>query len=159
MPENVFEQKQINAEQKITLDELTSADLIEMDNPIVLSQKARSILNTKYGIIVINQDNKSIRIIGVNSKHIIKLVIYLKSVTKFVTEVLKFYKKYNIEIVYTSGICFRKDPKLADDCIYESYICLEKCIGLSEVQIIEELEKIEGVEKIFIVTLGDQKAC
>jgi hypothetical protein len=39
MPENVFEQKQINAEQKITLDELTSADLIEMDNPIVLSQK------------------------------------------------------------------------------------------------------------------------
>jgi hypothetical protein len=159
MPEKIFEQKDIKAEQKITLDELTSAELVEMDKPITLSEKTKSILNTKYGILVSNQENKSIRIVGVNSKRIIKLVIYLKSVSKFVTQVLKFYKQYNIDIVYTSGICFRKDPKKAEDCIYESYINLEKCIGLSEVQIIEEIQKIEGVEKIFILTLGEENAC
>ncbi|MHA1340769.1 MAG: hypothetical protein ACTSRZ_11840 [Promethearchaeota archaeon] len=155
MDDDLFKQKEVKDKEEIHLDELTSAEIKDIEKPIMISGNIKKILNSKYVLLVANEDTRVIRLIPLNSTNVIKIVIYLETVSDFIHEVIKFYKRNNIEIVYTSGICFRKNKDNQEDCIYEAYIDLNRCCeGFSKPQIIEELEKIQGVQKIFLIDIS-----
>jgi len=152
--ENLFHKRDLNDIEKIHLDELTYAEIKELKNPIELSEKIKNLLNTEYILIVSNEDTKVIRIIPLKSKNIIKIVIYLEEVSEFIRDIISFYNRNNIEIVYTSGICFRKNKINQEDCIYEAYLDLDSCCKeFTKTKIIDEIEKIKGVQKIFIINI------
>lgn len=154
MPEKVFKPLDVEEDKKKEIDELTTAELTDISRPFELSGDLKQIINSNNAVFIAHKESKAIRMIPVQSEKIIKLVIYLKSVTEFVTEILKFYQKHDIEIVYTSGICFKGNNM--EDCIYESYIDIRNCEHINDVKIIEELEKIDGIEKIFIVPIENK---
>lgn len=152
MPDKIFRSMEVGEDKKKEIDELTIAELRDPSKPFELSEELKKILDSKFAIFIAHKESKAIRLIPIKSTRIIKLVIYLQDVSEFIKEILKFYQKHNIEIVYTSGICFKGDNM--EDCVYESYIDIRNCEGMTDVTIIEELEKIEGIEKIFIVPIN-----
>ncbi len=97
--------------------------------------------------MIINHESKAIRIVNVKSENVAKLIIYLNNPIPFIKEIINFYKKNKIQIVFTTGIYLR-GLKL-EDCLYESYIDLKEAADLSSFQIIKEIENIQGVEKVF----------
>ncbi len=151
MPDEIFEKKEQKDKDLIGTDELTSAELHDLRKPINLSQEIQSILSSDLGLIVINKESKAIKIVKVESRNIAKIVIYLNKPMPFIKEIIKFYQKNKISIVHTSGICFR--GLKMQDCLYESYLDLKESGDLSSFEIIEAVENIPGVEKIFFIPI------
>lgn len=138
-------------EKKNYIDEITKADIYNIKKPIKLSDNIKSIINSDLGLLVVNRESKAIRIVPVNSDKIIKVVIYLQDPVPFIKNIIDFYKKNNVTIVYTTGLCFR-GGKL-EDCLYEAYLDMSKSENLTEIQMIEYLKSIQGVTKIFTIPI------
>jgi len=142
-----FEQKEIKGD-KLEIDEITMGELHNISQPISLSDDLKKILGSDLGLLIVNKESKAIRIVKVQSNRIVKVVIYLEKPLPFIQSVIKFYKQKNIEIVFTTGICFR--GKKLEDCVYEAYLDLVNSPNVTEFQMIEELQSLTGVKKIFV---------
>lgn len=146
--EKIFESKDIDKD-KIDISELTTAEFHDLNKPIIISEKIKSLIDSDLGLLIFNNESKVIRIVKVNSKKLFKIIISLQNPIPFVKKIIDFYKNNNIDIVFTTGICFRGENM--EDCMYESYINLENAdLELTQSKMTEELEKIEGVEKSFV---------
>ncbi|MHA1871683.1 MAG: hypothetical protein ACTSU2_10020 [Promethearchaeota archaeon] len=151
MSDEIFKTKEKTSD-RISLDEITQGDLFNLTNKIEIPQEWLKILDSKYGLFILNKESKVIRIVKADSDQIYKIVIYLKDPVSFVREVIKFYKNYSITLVSTTGICFR--GKNLEDCIYEAYVDLSKAQEeINAAKIIEIIQGFEGVEKIFVSPL------
>lgn len=151
MPEKIFQPVNGDTKDKERIDELTKGEIYDVSKPIILSDELKNVFGSDLGLLIVNKESKAVRIIKLNSTDVHKLVINLQNPTPFITKIIEFYKKNKIKIVYTTGICFK--GKKLEDCVYESYIDLKETPELTEFHILEELENINGVEKIFIIPI------
>jgi hypothetical protein len=147
-PANPFKQVEALREETLTI-----ACLVDLNQPIKLSEEILRAVPNGIGLLVLSKPSNSIRLIPTCSCQIFKIMVALCDPIQFLKSIIKFYKEHSIDIVYTTGICYKRaEDSDSDDesCIYEAFIDISRTQGMSEFEIIQGLQNQEGISTITI---------
>jgi len=106
------------------------------------------VIKSENALVILSPTDATVRIIPVESREVYKILINLgeKISPNFLLGLKSFFEETQINRFFTSGLCFKER-----ECIYELYCSSDL---MDKNQLLERLEKLEGIKSVEIQTLS-----